>query len=74
MMTMLPMNKLIIQALIIYNSFITNQLKYFPLIWILCGKAAHKDLNRTHKSALQILRSEHYSSKNLYENQWHNSH
>ena len=50
------------QSLILYNSFITSQFNYCPLIWMFCGKAANKDLNRTHKRALHILHNNYSSS------------
>ena len=45
------------QSLIFYNPFITSQFNYCPLIWIFCGKAANKELNRSHRRALRILRN-----------------
>ena len=39
------------QSLILYNSFIISQFNYCPLTWMLCGKTANKELNRTHRRA-----------------------
>ena len=50
------------QLLILYNSFITSQFNYCPLIWMLCGKAAKKDLKRIHKRAFCVLYNEYSSS------------
>ena len=49
------------QSLLLYNSFIISQFNYCSLIWMFCGKAANKELNRSHKRALRILRND-YSS------------
>ena len=49
------------QSLILYNSFITSQFNNCPLIWMFCGKAANKELNRSHKRALRTLRNDYFS-------------
>ena len=49
------------QSLLLYNSFIISQFNYCSLIWMFGGKAANKELNRSHKRALRILRND-YSS------------
>ena len=49
------------QSLLLYNSFIISQFNYCSLIWMFCGKATNKELNRSHKRALRILRND-YSS------------
>ena len=35
---------------------------YFPLIWMLCGKAANDNIDRVHKQALRILLNDHEST------------
>ena len=40
------------QSLILYNSFTTSQFNYCSLLWIFCGKAVNKELNRSYKRAL----------------------
>ena len=52
------------QSLLLYNSFITTQFNYCPLIWIFCGKFANNELNRTHKRALPILFNDYSSNFN----------
>ena len=49
------------QSLILYNSFITAQFNYCPLIWMFCGRAADKELSHSHRRALRIPRND-YSS------------
>ena len=52
------------QSRLLYNSFITSQFNYCPLIWMFCGKVANNDLNHTHKRALRILLNDYRSTCN----------
>ena len=49
------------QSLLLYNSFIISQFNHCSLIWMFSGKAANKELSRSHKRALRILQND-YSS------------
>ena len=50
------------QSLLLYNSFIMSQFNYCSLMWMLCGKVANNDINRTHMRALCILFNDFKSS------------
>ena len=50
------------QAQSIYNTVILSNFKYCPLIWMFCNKGANKQIDRTHKRALQILYKDYESS------------
>ena len=43
------------KAKILYHAFILSNFNYCPLIWMFCGKAANKSINRLHKRALRVL-------------------
>ena len=43
------------QAQSMYNAVILSNFNYFPLIWMFCNKGANKQIDHTHKHALQIL-------------------
>ena len=43
------------QAEAIYNAAGLSNFNYCPLIWMFCYKSANKQIDRTHKRALQIL-------------------
>ena len=43
------------QAKLPYNSFITANFGYCPLIWMFCRKTANEEINRIHKRALRRL-------------------
>ena len=40
---------------LLYNSFVMSNVRYCPLIWMLCGRTANKEIDRGHKRALRIL-------------------
>ena len=40
---------------LLYNSFVTSNFRYSPLIWMFCGKTANNEINRVHKRALRII-------------------
>ena len=46
-------------AKLLYQSFIASMLKYCPLIWMFCEKAANDNIDRVHKRALRILLEYH---------------
>ena len=50
------------QAQSIYIAVILSNFNYCPLIWMLCNKGANKQIDRTHKRALQILYKDYESS------------
>jgi len=50
------------QSQAIYNAVITSNFNYYPLIWMFCNKGADKQIDQTHKRALQILYKDHESS------------
>ena len=50
------------QAQSIYNAIILSNFNYCPLIWMFCNKGANKQIDRTHKRALQILYKDYESS------------
>jgi len=45
-----------------YNAVIISNFNYCPLIWMFCNKGADKQIDKTHKRALQILYKDHQSS------------
>ena len=45
-----------------YMTFIMSSLSCYPLIWMFCGKAANKEMNRIHKCALCTLFNDHEGS------------
>ena len=50
------------QALTVRNAVILSNFNYCPLIWLFCNKGANKEIDRTHKPALQILYKDYESS------------
>jgi len=46
----------------IYNAVNLLHFNYCPLVWIFCNKSANKQIDRTHKCALQILYKYYESS------------
>ena len=46
----------------IYNAVIISNFNYCPLIWIFCNKGTKKQIDRTHKCALQFLYNDYESS------------
>ena len=50
------------QAQAIYNAVILSNFNYCPLIWMFSIKGANKQIDSTHKRALQILCKEYESS------------
>ena len=50
------------QAQSIYNAVILSSFHYCPLIWMFCITGANKQIDRTHKHALQILYKDYESS------------
>ena len=49
-------NKLSIdQKQILFNSFVSSQFGYCPLVWMFCGKASNDLVNSVHKRALRAL-------------------
>ena len=49
---------------LLYNSFVMPNFRYCPLIWMFCGRAANKEINRLHKRALRILLQDYDASFN----------
>ena len=50
------------QSQAIYNAVIISSFNYCPLIWMFCNKGANKQIDRTHKRALQTLYQDYESS------------
>ena len=51
-----------LHAQAIYNAVILLNFNYCPLIWMFCNKGANRQIDRTHKRALQILYKDYESS------------
>ena len=47
---------------LLYDSLVMPNFRYCPLIWMLCGRTANKEINRIHKRALRILLKDFYAS------------
>ena len=47
------------------TSIVMSNFSYCPLIWVLCSKAAYKEINRTNKRALRVLYEDYDSSFEL---------
>ena len=50
------------RAKLLYQSLIASTFKYYPLIWMFCGKAANDNIDRVQKRALRILLDDHEST------------
>ena len=44
-----------------YQSLVASTFKYYPLIWMFCGKIVNDSIDRVHKRALRILIDDHES-------------
>ena len=50
------------QKTLLYNSFVSSNFGYCPVIWMFCGKTANNNINRVQKRALQALYNDFDSS------------
>jgi len=50
------------QSQAIYNVVMLSNFTYCPLIWMFCNKGANKQIDQTHKRALQISYKDYKSS------------
>ena len=50
------------KAKLLYQSFVASTFKYFPLIWLFCGKTANENIDKVHKRALRALLDDHEST------------
>ena len=50
------------QKLLLYNSFVTSNFGYCPIVWMFCGKTANANIDRVQKRALQAVYNDFNSS------------